>query len=286
MIDNADGAGSSSIMNMAAQFGFGNVSGNGIDENKLVDIAKTTTVIKNALLLPDKDNCLANDLQNIGGFLKIWKKRNPNFKAVDFTIEGQLQDSLLIELVNNVRSKYLTIDVLKSGIVSVKVKHENESIALDLNNRFVDAVSNFFEDKAEKKNRITYQKLSKEMDSIKCLLGETEEAYALAVDNSLATIQVKGKLKELRLKRDLDILNVMYQEGIKNLEMAKFNMLDKRSLLHVIDRPVSPLPVERLSPLILGVLLGVFGFCLSCSIVIFRQFISEISSEAQAIENS
>lgn len=260
IIDNGGQNGPTGLMSMAAQFGIGGGTTNGIDENKLVDITKTNAIIRKVLLNEFDDVLLIDYIVDNCGFKESWQERNENYQSIDFSKPGLKRDQLLNEVISKVRHQWMNISMLKSGVVYLKVESPNEKASYYLNTSIIEALKKFFEAKTTKKNKIAYQKIKSEVDSIRNVLKDTEEEYALVVDNSFGIVKAKGRLRELRLKRDLEILNVMYSEGVKNLEMAKFNMLESASFLHLIDRSVLPLPVAVISKVILSVLLAVLFF--------------------------
>ena len=70
-------------------------------------------------------------------------------------------------------------------------------------------------------------------------------------------------LEELRLKREVEILNVMYAEILKNLEISKVTLLNQKPLVNIIDSPRYPLEVVRFSPLKGLLVFGMLGVILS-----------------------
>jgi uncharacterized protein involved in exopolysaccharide biosynthesis len=67
----------------------------------------------------------------------------------------------------------------------------------------------------------------------------------------------KGKLNEQRLRRDVNILNILYAESIKNKELAKFNLEQDRPVFQLVDTPMAPLDIKGKSMLTYG-FLGMF----------------------------
>ena len=74
---------------------------------------------------------------------------------------------------------------------------------------------------------------------------------------------------EMRLRRNVEVCNSIYIEGVKQLEISKFALLEQTPFLQIIDQPTLPLnPAGTISPLrgiaigfIIGSLLaGLYGF--------------------------
>ena len=83
-------------------------------------------------------------------------------------------------------------------------------------------------------------------------------------------------MDELRLKREVEILNVMYGEIIKNLEISKVTLLNQKPLINVIDSPRFPLVVVRLSKLKGLLLFGLFGATLASMYVVITSLIRDV----------
>jgi len=82
-------------------------------------------------------------------------------------------------------------------------------------------------------------------------------------------------LEEIRLKRDVEILNIMYGEIVKNLEVSKFTLLNNKPLLNIIDSPTLPLEVNRMSIVLAFILFSILGGFLISFYFIIKQIIKE-----------
>ena len=87
--------------------------------------------------------------------------------------------------------------------------------------------------------------------------------------------RAKGLLEEIRLKRDVEILNIMYGEIVKNLEVSKFTLLNNEPLLNIIDRPTLPLKVNKLSMIAAFILFSILGMLIYSFILVIKQIINE-----------
>ena len=52
-------------------------------------------------------------------------------------------------------------------------------------------------------------------------------------------IKASGRLKELQLMRKVEVLNTMYLEIVKNLELSKLTLLNNTPIINIIDEPTS-----------------------------------------------
>jgi len=82
-------------------------------------------------------------------------------------------------------------------------------------------------------------------------------------------------LKELQLLRDVEVLNTMYLEIVKNLEISKMTLLNQTPIIHIIDKPVLPLEEKALSKAVAGILGGFLGGFLSLLFFIFSKLFKD-----------
>ena len=105
---------------------------------------------------------------------------------------------------------------------------------------------------------------------LKRKLAFVEYANADIIDHSVNMVKTAGLLEKRRSERDLRILNEMYIEIMKQLEIMNFKLLDKKSAIHVLSSPRYPL-VSKKPSLIVSVIIGSFlGFVLSASFVLMK----------------
>ena len=97
----------------------------------------------------------------------------------------------------------------------------------------------------------------------------------LLIKTQTLVFSVKGLLEEIRLKRDVEILNIMYGEIVKNLEVSKFTLLNNEPLLNIIDRPTLPLKVNKLSMIAAFILFSILGLLINSFTLIIKQIINE-----------
>ena len=75
---------------------------------------------------------------------------------------------------------------------------------------------------------------------------------------------MKAKVKLERTRRDVEMLNLMYAEVLKNMEIAKFNLESQTPMLQLVDVPTYPLTMVKASKILYtlvgGILMAVSGF--------------------------
>ena len=92
-------------------------------------------------------------------------------------------------------------------------------------------------------------------------------------------MKASGRLKELQLKRRVQVLNAMYIELVKNLEVSKLALLNKTPIINIIDKPILPLDSEKISKKLAGLLAFLLGGFLSLGYFIFRKLFADALAE-------
>ena len=75
--------------------------------------------------------------------------------------------------------------------------------------------------------------------------------------------------------RNVEVLNTMYLELVKNIEVSKLTLLNQTPIIQVIDRPTLPLEDTKLSPVLVFVISFVLSFLISVFYFVFRKMIAD-----------
>ena len=75
--------------------------------------------------------------------------------------------------------------------------------------------------------------------------------------------------------REVEVLNTMYLEIVKNLEISKMTLLNQTPIINIIDKPILPLEEEKLSKTMAGILGGFLGGFLSFCFFIFGKLFKD-----------
>ena len=122
--------------------------------------------------------------------------------------------------------------------------------------------------------------LQNRADSVFSELVIAEEELARMKDINQRIVKASGRLKELQLMRRVEVLNTMYLEIIKNLELSKITLLNQTPIINPIDIPILPLEKEKKSKTLAGILGGFLGVFLSVGFFIFRKLFKDALAEA------
>jgi hypothetical protein len=174
------------------------------------------------------------------------------------------QDSLITDIVSTMNKRILNVIRLDNrlSVFMISVTSTDEAFAKLFNDKLVENVYKFYVETKTKKSKYNVEVLQNQADSIKRRLGYYVTAAASAVqatpnaNPSLTTLRVNPEKKQIELQANTSI----YQEIIKNLEVAKLALLQETPLIQVIDKPYLPLTYEKASKkkyTIVGFILGI-----------------------------
>ena len=176
------------------------------------------------------------------------------------------QDSLLLESIKLVKEKFLFIDKpnRKTTILEIGFSHEDESLAKHFTETHVRNVNEFYLETKTKKSQANLRILQNQADSIKRVLDESLLNLA-RIDETMPNPNPLYKTSQVPYQKamiDVQASSSIYQEVVKQLELAKVAHRNQMPLIQVIDRPILPLPDNQWSLFKTLVVGGFLGLCL------------------------
>ena len=282
--ENQESGGLGVISGMASQFGFnigGSPSGT-FSQTNIQEIITSRRVVEEALLksgvIDGKKDLLINHHIEFNNYSKDWI--GTNIEGLNFTSnrnDFSLQhDSILgLAFLNLTDNNISTSLQDESNIVKISCLSKNEDFAKLMIESLAQKLEEYYTIFQTAKSKHTLDFLSLRADSVLNELKKAEYKYASYKDSNFGVQRAKGLLEEIRLKRDVEILNIMYGEIVKNLEVSKFTLLNNEPLLNIIDSPTLPLKVNKLSIIVAFILFSIFGMLMYSFILIIKQIINE-----------
>jgi hypothetical protein len=268
---------------IASQFGldFGG-SSNAFSQANIEELVKSRRLIEDALLTPavvdNKEDKLINHFISL---IKLDENWDDSIKYIaNFPVEKDLfsfeQDSIMSIVYNKIASSFVNIDFKnETNIMYLKVNSENEDFSLRFVESLIKKLDKYYISFQTAKAQLNLNFISKRADSVLIELQSAELLYAEYKDSNFGVRKSKGVLQELRLQRDVQILNVMYSEIIKNLELTKFTSLNQKPLISIIDSPKFPLKQNLKSKSKYFVLFFILGFFISAFYFTMKQLIKD-----------
>jgi hypothetical protein len=254
--------------------------------DNILQLYKSRKMIQETLLAKDsfngKQQLLIERYIEFNKLRDAWKDK-PYLKDIQFNNPKDFtrtQDSVIGKLVESVNNGILQVDKpdKKLSIIAVTVKSEDELFAKAFANNIVNKVNSFYISTKTKKSLENLSILQIQADSVRRVLNASIGGVAAAVDANpnlnpvFQTLRVGSQRKQV----DVQASGAIYQEIVKNLEMAKINFRNDKPLIQVIDEPVFPLEKEKFAKS-KGILLGgiIFGF-LTISFLLIRKILDNV----------
>ncbi|MFT4855815.1 MAG: hypothetical protein ACI9UV_001519 [Algoriphagus sp.] len=234
--------------------------------DNIMELYRSDRMLDETLLSPfDERQLLIDRFISFEALDKKWSS-NVNFEAMDFSIPRSnftvSQDSVVKEISKLIRENQLAVAKpdRKLTIIQVSISSQDELFAKVLNERLVEKVNAFYLETKTKKTGENLSILQTQADSVRSILDESIGAYAAASDRVpnanplLSSATVESRKRQI----DVQATGAVYQEIVKNLEIAKVNHRNNSPLIQIIDQPRLPLRRTEIR-LVKGMVLGAFG---------------------------
>ncbi len=282
--ESQESGGLGALSGMASQFGFnlGGTSSGTFSQTNIQEIITSRRVVEEALLkigiIDGKEDLLINHHIAFNDLRKKWKGTNiENLYFSSNREEFTLQHDSIIGLAffNLTNGNISTSIEDESNIVKISCVSKNEDFAKLMIESLVQKLEEYYTIFQTAKSKNTLGFLSFRADSVLLELKNAEYRYASYKDANFGVQRAKGLLEEIRLKRDVEILNIMYGEIVKNLEISKFTLLNNKPLLNIIDSPTLPLKVNKFSIVLAFILFSILGSVIYSLLLIIKQIINE-----------
>lgn len=290
VLEDSKSGGLAAYSGLASQFGLdlGSGGSSGLFEgDNIMEFLKSRLMLERTLLTPvtinNKQTTLADFYIHFKGLDKIWDK-DTALKGLHYPV-GQpreafslKQDSILDVIRNEIGKRNLNVSKVdkKLSFMVVQVSSEDQIFSKVFTERLVAEATDFYVKTKTKRSKTNVDKLQAIADSIELLLNKKTYSTAVAQDLNVNPIrQVANVEAEIRT-RDKMVLQTMYAEVVKNLEISKMTMAQETPIVQVIDTPILPLKKERFGKL-KGLILGGFmGGFLILMYLILRKMLRDV----------
>jgi len=272
---------------MASQFGFdlGGSSSTTFSQNNILEFLKSRGVVEAALMQNRKvdktDDLLIEHYLYLNKIKDYWKTKE-DFNPVSFHgILSQDNDSVSGNIWKSIIKDKLVVELQSNdaNIITLSYCSVNEEFAKAFVEALIEQMSKMYitHQTAQASNSLSF--LTSRSDSVFMELEIAEEEFANVKDINQRIVKASGRLKELQLMRRVEVLNAMYLEIVKNLEISKITLLNQTPIIQIIDKPLLPLQIEKKSKSTLGLLGFFLGGFLSLSFFVLRKLFQDALSE-------
>jgi uncharacterized protein involved in exopolysaccharide biosynthesis len=218
---------------------------------------------------------------SINNFKEDWGESD-DFKGVSFHDNNTyIHDSISGVIWSRIIEKNLLIELKneEANIISLSYKSANPNYAKCFVEALIDEMSKMYIENQTAQASNTLEFLQKRADSVFTELEVAEQEFAKVKDINQRIVKASGRLKELQLMRKVEVLNAMYLEIVKNLELSKITLLNKTPIIQIIDTPTLPLKEEKPSKSFSGILGAFLGGFLSVCFFVFRKLFKDALAE-------
>lgn len=286
------GGGLGGALGLASSFGFdlGGGGGGGLfTSSNIIELMKSRLVVEKTLLNPvqigGKETSLADYYIQVNQLKEDWAKKpalaNINFPAhTDRTKFSLEQDSILQTISAALTKNNLTIAQKdkKVSIISLTVKSEDEMFSKLFCEQLLKETSDFYIETKSKKARLNVDILQHQADSIRAELNSAITGVAAATDN-VYNLNPAFNVKSTPSKRkqvDVQANTAILTQLVAQLELSKVSLRKETPLVQLIDRPILPLPKEKLGRIKSFVLGGFLAGFLSVLYLVFGQLYKKL----------
>jgi uncharacterized protein involved in exopolysaccharide biosynthesis len=281
--DPQSGSSLGAMSGIASQFGFdvGGSSLSTFSQNNILELLKSRGVVESTLMtkikIAGKEDLLIEHYLKLNGIKEDWAE-NPNFDAVDFHNKlTYIHDSISGNIWKRIAEEKLVVEMQsdEANIISLSYFSVNEEFAKQFVEVLIDQMSKMYVVHQTAQAKSTLYFLKERADSVFSELELAEEKFAKAKDINQRIVKASGRLKELQLMRRVEVLNTMYLEIIKNLELSKITLLNNTPIINIIDKPILPLEEDKPSKALSAILGAFLGGFLSISFFAFGKLFKD-----------
>ena len=287
VVEGEKGGGSLGSMSVvASQFGF-DISGSEsatFNQSNILELLKSRGVIENTLLqnikVNGKEDLLIEHYLELNKVKESWLE-NDDFDGISYHDNSTfIHDSISGRVWRNIIENKLIIELEsdESNIITLSYLSVNDEFAKGFVESLIGEMSKMYISHQTAQANNTLDFLQNRADSVFSELEKAEEDFARIKDINQRIVKASGRLKELQLMRRVEVLNAMYLEIVKNLELSKITLLNQTPIINIIDEPILPLDQDKKSKTLAGLLGGFLGGFLSVCFFSFRKLFKDALS--------
>jgi hypothetical protein len=293
VLEESHQGGLGSYAGIASQFGIdlGSQTNSGIfNQDNIIPFLKSRLMIERTMLSGinwgGREVSMADMYMDIYDLQKGWSKI-PELASISFPANAsmekltRIQDSVMNLFYAAISKNLLSVEKpdKKLNFIEAKVLSANEVFSKAFVERLVDEATRFYVTTKTMGSQKQVDRLQSQADSILHELNNTTYNAAVNQDLNQNPATHVATLKTELVNRDKMILQTMYAEVIKNLEMAKMTLAQDTPIIQVVDVPRFPLRVVRLTKRMAILIGGFLGVFLTVSVLVGSKALSNIMKQ-------
>ena len=268
----------SGLAGMAGQLGFDISSLTGgnaglFDGDNILEIIKSRNIIESVLLskVDAADSVNSKTLADLyyetsGLKNKLEGKSNDlanlNFSSINIGVAHTiLQDSVLYIMIEKINKENLNVQRTnkKGSIISINTVSSSPQFSKLFSERLLNETSEMYIKIKVGNLSSNITRLQNKADSLQALLNRT--SYQSAALNTFDANEAykSSSVPEEMSQRDKLVLNTLYAEVVKNVEILRISLINQKPIIQILDLPKFPLVNQQKSFLfieLLGLLAG------------------------------
>ena len=277
--EQSEGSNLSAISGVASMIGIdmGGSATSSFNQQNIIELLKSRKIIERTL----------NNTCEIEG-------KSDLFLNHYIRINNLITDSSIIDLSSNYYNDSITsivwfriinrdMEILfqndEANILNLSFESLNAELAKTFTEIVIDEMSEMYIDYQTEKSRNTLDNLQSRSDSIFKDLKTSERNFAKVKDNNMRVMTASGRLEELQYMREVEILQAVYLELRKNIELTHMSLLNETPLIQLVDKAVLPLENINRSTLFWIVIFSFLGVFTVCFIIILRKLVRDALEE-------
>ncbi len=289
--DSKSGLGRLAGMAAIAGIDLGGNTGGIFQGDNILELYKSRAMLEQTLLAevhPDSNQLLIERYIAYNEIKDDWKDQ-PELLNLDFRRDPETLDSLthrlrngaITSFANAIRKDVLRIEKIEKNlsILRVDVTSPDEVFSKAFNENLVKKVNEFYIQTKTKKTSDNIALLQEMADSVRAVMTGAIYSAARVSDatpNLNPTRQVQRIAPAQEAQFSAETNKLILSQLQQNLELTKMALLQEQPLIQLVDRPVYPLPVNKIG-IVKGIVIGgfVFGF-FALLIIVLRKYYRDV----------
>ncbi|MBT5858785.1 MAG: hypothetical protein HOH88_02850 [Flavobacteriales bacterium] len=278
-----DGLNLSSLGGMASQFGldFGGGGSSSFSQQNVIELLKSRKIVEESL---KKEYTISGKRYSLLEHYII--NNNIIEDSSEIKFDGIYNDSITNIVWRQIIDNKLEVSYQndEANILNLNYSSVSSQFAKHFTESLIDEMSGMYSSYQTERIRFSLNNLKSRSDSVFSELQKSERNLARIKDRNTRVITASGRLDEIRYMREVQVLNTMYLELIKNTEIVKMSLLNETPIIQIVDTPILPLSIVKRSFMFWITIFSFLGFSIISFIIIIRKLVKDTLNEEEVLE--
>jgi uncharacterized protein involved in exopolysaccharide biosynthesis len=291
MVDEDEGNRLGAMASILGQIGLSGLSRGKYNLDRILEVSKSRRVLQLMLFsrceIDGQEDLIANHLIRGFDLHDKWEKDTTGLKDFVFThgdydrfnrLENRVLKTLQ-GLLNGTEEKegaYKTSYNENTGIMTLRMDAPSPDLSIAVVDTIFAKLTVYYIESSTEKANSTYEIVKSKKDSLAQALSAAEYRLAQFVDQSQNIYSAReGSLQQSRLTTEVQRLQVLYGEVLKNLEYADFTLKSSTPFITLLDNPIPPIRAVRESKIRAGLIGLILGIMVGVTFVLGRKIYRE-----------